>query len=187
MNLQHVNVKVFVEGQPSVDWKRLIEIFHRWVAEQSLEELLVDVADYRHVHHGPGVLLVGLEADYSLDQRGGRLGLRYNRKAALAGSNADRLRQAFRAAAKACRLLESELPGLRFSRRQFQVWINDRALAPNTADTFAAARPDIEAFLKNDFKGAEFDLRHDADPRHLFTVEIQTARPIDFAAVWPHA
>ncbi len=46
----------------------------------------------------PGLMLIGHEADYSLDQTDGVLGLRYNRKAPLAGTNLDRLIQATRAA-----------------------------------------------------------------------------------------
>ena len=59
-------------------------------------ELLLDVADYRHVPAGPGVMLIGNEGDYSVDNTGDRLGIRYNRKAALDGDNQDRLRQAAR-------------------------------------------------------------------------------------------
>ena len=55
MNVQHVNVKFFVDGELNVDWERFIEVFHVWVAEQSTDELLIDVADYRHVPMGPGL------------------------------------------------------------------------------------------------------------------------------------
>ena len=64
MNVQHVNVKFFVDGELNVDWERFIEVFHVWIAEQSTDELLIDVADYRHVPMGPGVILVGHEEDY---------------------------------------------------------------------------------------------------------------------------
>ncbi len=102
MQLQHVNVKIYVDGDLNVDPARFIEVFHRWIREQATNELLIDVADYRHVPSGPGVLLVGFEADYGMDNTGGRYGLRYNRKAPLEGSNADRVRQALRSAAYAC-------------------------------------------------------------------------------------
>src|SRR5687767_4206861 len=103
MNLQHVNVKILVEGGLTVDPERIVKVFHRWVGEQSMDELLVDVADYSHVPDGPGVVLVGLEADYSLDHMQGRSGLRYNRKGPLEGTNLDRFHQAFAAASEACR------------------------------------------------------------------------------------
>ena len=43
-----------------------------------------------------------------MDNTDNRLGVRYNRKAALEGNNEDRLKQATRAALTACRRLEEE-------------------------------------------------------------------------------
>ncbi len=84
---------------------------------------------------GPGIVLIGQEGDYSVDHTDNRLGVRYNRKSPLAGSNQDRLRQAARAALTAAQRLESE-PSLdgkfRFGGREIELFINDRLLAPNT-------------------------------------------------------
>ena len=78
----------------NADLAPVIPVFHSWIQDQIFAELLLDVADYRHVHHGPGLMLIGHEADYSLDQTDGVLGLRYNRKAPLPGTNLERsLRQ----------------------------------------------------------------------------------------------
>lgn len=183
MELQHVNVKIFVAGALSVDLEHLIKVFHRWTAEQSLDELLIDVADYQHVPAGPGIVLIGHEADYALDNADNRWGLLYNRKAALDGSNQDRFAQAFRSAANACLLLEKEFNGeLQFSRQEFQLLINDRALAPNTVETFETCRPEFENFLKSQLGCEQFTLKHDADPRRRFRVTITAAAPLDFAA-----
>jgi hypothetical protein len=179
MNFQHVNVKMFVEGELSVGPEQFIKVFHRWVAEQSLDEMLIDVADYSHVPSGPGVLLVGLEADYSLDHTGGRSGLRYNRKAPLEGSNQDRFRQAFAAASAACRRLETEFSGLKFSRREFDVFINDRALAPNTPETFAAFQPELEAFLRGMLGAQEFTFSPPGDRRRLLGATVKLDSPIE--------
>ena len=54
MDLQHVNVKIYVDGDLAVDPARFIEIFHGWIKEEAFDELLIDVADYRHVPDGPG-------------------------------------------------------------------------------------------------------------------------------------
>ena len=72
MDLQHVNVKFLVEGDLKVDPARFIEVFHQWIRDETLEELLIDVADYRHVPSGPGVMLIALEADYSMDHADNR-------------------------------------------------------------------------------------------------------------------
>ncbi len=41
----------------------------------------------RHVPAGPGIVLIGHEGNYSVDNTGNRLGVRYNRKAVLDGGN----------------------------------------------------------------------------------------------------
>ena len=106
MNLQHINVKFFVDGEMPVDLEQVVNAFHRWVADQSMEELLVDVADYRHVPCTPSVVLVGHEADYAIDYSQQRVGLVSNDKLAREGDNVDRFRHAFRSAGEACLKLE---------------------------------------------------------------------------------
>jgi hypothetical protein len=178
MELQHINVK----GDLPVDPAEFIPVFHQWVKDKVLDELLIDVADYRHVPAGPGVLLVGHEADYDMDNTDNRWGLRYSRKAPLAGSNEDRFRQAFRSAAHACGMLEKQFAGdsaLTFSRREFELFVNDRALAPNTPETFGACKPELESFLKNLLGHDEFELVHRAEPRRLFGVIISSAQPFE--------
>src|SRR5919198_4013028 len=101
IELQHINVKLFVNDPEKVDVQAVVPLFHRWIQGQIFDELLLDVADYSHVPDGPGVVLIGHEADYALDNTEGRLGVRYNRKASLPGCNRDRLIQATRAALNA--------------------------------------------------------------------------------------
>lgn len=179
MELQHVNVKIFVDGDLPVDPEQFINVFHSWTAEQSREELLIDVADYRHVPAGPGVVLVGHEADYAMDHAGRRWGLLYNRKVTTDGSNEDRFAQAFRAAASACLRLEDELPRLKFNRQEFQLLINDRALAPNVPETFEACRGEIASFLRTLLGHGDAVLTAEPDPRRRFGVMVQTGQPID--------
>jgi len=172
--LQHVIVKIPVDGDLGVEPGELIPVFHRWVATQAMPELLVDVADLRHVPAGPGVILVGSEADYSLDHSGGEWGLQYRRKDVVDGSNVDRLMQAFGAARHACDRLEQEFPGrIRFSRSRGDVIINDRALAPNTDETLRSAMPDLEQFARAALGPGPVEVtRHPGDPRRRFGARI---------------
>ena len=55
-------------------------MFHDWIQNQRLDELLIDVVDYRHVHDGPGVILIAHDAHYAFDTSEGRLGLLYSRR-----------------------------------------------------------------------------------------------------------
>jgi hypothetical protein len=180
MELQHVNVKLRIADAGGLDLLPLIPVFHSWIQGQVFADLLLDVADYRHVPAGPGVVLIGQEGDYSVDHADNRFGVRYNRKAPLDGSNQDRLRQAARAALTACQRLESE-PSLagnfRFAGREIELFINDRLLAPNQDSTRAAAHAELDAFFTKLFKGSEFKLSYAQDPRRLFTASATSAKP----------
>ena len=150
--LQHVNVKfpAATGNAGAVDLAQAIPVFHRWIQQQALPGLLIDVADYRHVPEGPGVVLVAHEAIYGLDLGGGRLGLLYNRRARLDAAPAAALPQAFRAALEACRKLEQEpefAGALSFEGGACEVVVNDRALAPNAAAGAARLRAELEPLL----------------------------------------
>jgi hypothetical protein len=173
MNVQHINIKFYLEHPETVNLAEYGAVFNAWIQTQRLEELLIDVADYLHVHHGPGIMLIGHEADYSLDNRAGRLGLLYNRKAQLEGATQDKLAQAILAALAAAQILEKE-NGLTFNGSEVQVIINDRLLLPNTAETFETLEPDLKLFFDRLYAGAHYHLAHNADPRERFTVNVKT-------------
>jgi hypothetical protein len=179
MQLQHVNVKLLVNNPEEVDLGPLIPVFHSWIQEQAFEELLLDVADYRHVPAGPGVVLIGHQANYSVDHTDERLGVRYNRKAVTNGNNQDALGQAMRATLLACQRLESEsrLEGkLRFNGQEIECFINDRLLAPNRDSTREAFCGDFDTFFGRLFGGSEYSLAYAREPRRLFGVSVKSSR-----------
>ena len=179
MELQHVNFKLRISNPGEVDLAPLIPVFHAWIQAQVFGDLLLDVADYRHVPAGPGVVLIGQEGDYSVDHTDNRLGVRYNRKAPLDGSNQDRLQQAARAALTASARLEAE-PQLeskfRFNGRDIELFINDRLLAPNRQETFRALQPEFDAFFQKLFHGDPYSLSYANEPRRLFAVTVKASR-----------
>ena len=185
MEFQHVNVKMFVAGELGFDPSRFINAFHQWIQAQAMPEMLIDVADYCHVPDGPGVLLVAHEADYSMDHTDGRWGLRYNRKATISGSNDDRFRQALSAAASACCRLEEDFAadGLHFGRTEFEVFINDRALAPNTPETSASFKSELSGCLTKLLGHSKFTLQLPRDPRQRVDAVVTTAQPFDLKAL----
>ena len=135
-------VKVYAEEPVEVQAHELIPVFHRWIQDQSLEhQLPIDVADYEHVHQGPGVVLACHEGHYSFDRSDGRRGLRYRHKGFVEA--ADPFRDALRAALTACLLLQDEesLGGrLRFSADKILLQIDDRLRAPNSPRTVVRVR-----------------------------------------------
>jgi len=171
--IQHINLKIFVAdagaGLSQSALADAIPVFHQWIRDSVCPEMLIDVADYRHVSAGPGILLIGHEANYSFDNRENRLGLLYNRKAALDGTFQSRLAQAHRAALDACDRLEREAPfrgKLKFDRNAIEVFINDRLLAPNNDETWQALRPELEKFF------GDSTIQKTGEPRDLFRVAI---------------
>jgi hypothetical protein len=180
MQLQHVNVKLLVQNGEAARLEPLIPVFHNWIESQNGGELLIDVADYTHVPAGPGIVLIGHEGNYSVDNTGNRLGVRYNRKAALDGGNQECLAQAARAALTACRRLEAEprLDGkFRFNGQDIEIFVNDRLIAPNTAATRAAFDADFHSFAQKLFRGKEYSISYSDHSRSLFTAYVKAARP----------
>jgi hypothetical protein len=182
MNLQHINLKFFVENPETVQLEKFAGIFNGWIQERAFDELLVDVADYRHVHHGPGILLIGHAADYSLDNTAGRLGLLYNRKTQMDGSTVDKLVQAARSALTAARRLEKD-HGLKFNGRELRLIVNDRLLAPNTLETFAALETELKSFFDRLYKGFSYELNQKPDPRQRFTVDVKAGAPFEIESL----
>lgn len=170
--VEHINVKIFVADGAEVDLDAAIPVFHRWIKDNVLPEMMIDVADYQHVPAGPGVMLIGHEANYSLDNRENRLGLLYNRKGALDGTFQSRLDQAHKAALAACDKLEAEevFGGkLKFNRNALELAVNDRLLAPNSDETWEVLRPGVE----ERFPG--YALKRTGEPRDLFRVTVTKA------------
>jgi hypothetical protein len=155
MDLYRFGIKLFAAGSPSVQLKGFVPIFHSWIQRQSVAgHQLIDVHDYSHIHHGPGVLLVAHEGNFSTDMDGGRLGLAYFRKLPAAGGG-NVLRACLETVKSGATLLEAEtsLGGLKFLKDELLVVANDRLLAPNDARTFQELKPALSSAFG---EGAEF-------------------------------
>lgn len=179
---EHLNVKIFARDGAAADLAAAIPVFHRWIQTNACEELLIDVADYRHVPAGPGVILIGHEANFSLDLSFHRLGLLYNRKAQRDGGPQDNLLQAFFAALTACRRLEEEPEfhgKLKFDAGHCEVIVNDRLLAPNTDETWNMLRPELASFFTGIYGRAGYMLERLGDARARFRAGVRTSDPLD--------
>jgi len=171
--MDHFCVKLFAVASPGFDLANAIPVFHRWIQNRVVGELLIDVADYRHVPDGPGVLLVAHEAHYSLDAAGALL---YNRRTALPGTPAEKIVQAWEAAKAAASILESEpeFSGkLLFDRGRCEISVNDRLLAPNTPETRATLEPHLRQVLDHAWGAGAYHLGAVGDARDLLTFAAQ--------------
>jgi len=172
-----VQIKYFVENPSAIELTPFIGIFQRWIQQQNLGELLVDVADYGHVVDGPGVILIGHESDYGIDKGGGRLGLLYTGKRIAEDTLPRQLVTAFHRALTACQLLEREpyfKGALKFRADEAEIRLVDRLRYPNRPATFVAVREDIQAALAEVYGNIPVGITSlNADPRLLFTVGVR--------------
>lgn len=180
MELQKLNVKIFVEQPNAIALADFIEIFHSWI--QATDGVYHDVADYSHMQAGPGIVLVANDANVSIDESGARRGLLFSQKAPLAGSNQDKLRAVLRAALENCCKLEAEpsLRGkLRFAANETVVSLNDRLVGENSPAAFDALKGDVEAVAKELFGGATVSVERDGDSRRQLNLHVKSAVAID--------
>jgi hypothetical protein len=181
MDLHKFGIKFFAPDAAKFDILKLIPVYHRWIQQHSLDDLLIDVADYSHVPAGPGVMLIAHEGNYALDETGHERGVVYYSKHTLNGEFSERLALVARKALKAARLLSEDatLEGeLKVSGNQLQFFANDRLVAPNTDAAFAELEPALRAFLNRLYAGAPYTLVRERDPKERLSVRVQTDTPV---------
>ena len=153
MDAMQIQIKLFLVEPAQVSAKDLVPVFHGWIQKQALPgELLLDVADYSHVHHGPGAVLIAHESHYALDQAEGRCGLLYVRKRESKPVDASaRLAQALRRALYAAQLIASDaaLNGrVSFRTDEWVLRTVDRLRAPNNEASFKMLRSELTTLLR---------------------------------------
>src|ERR1700742_419188 len=129
MNLHKIGIKFFATNGDRIEILKLIPMYHRWIQQDALEDLLIDVADYSHVPGGPGVMLIAHEGNYALDETNRERGVVYYSKVQLAGDLPVRLASVARKALKASQLIsgDAELEGaLKVPGNRLQFFANDR-------------------------------------------------------------
>lgn len=175
MDLQQINIKVFATEDSTVNYTNFISVFNRWIAEADSEDYL-NYADYSHVEAGPGVLLILKQANYSIDNAYDQPGLLYNRKHNVAGGNAEKIRQALTETLSKCELLEAseELENaIHFNGSDILFMINNRHIAPNTAETAEKIQADLEPVLKQMYGSDDFTIeRTSEDTRERFALRV---------------
>ncbi len=184
-------LKLFFQDDSDIAPESFIPVFHRWIQTQCLDELLIDVADYRHVHHGPAVVLIAHDAHYVVDLDEGQLGLLYSRRRethprreALT-SVPGRLASVLQCALAACQALEEEpefVGRLRFRTDALLLRVNDRLLAPNTLEAFDELRQDLAPLLASLY-GGQVNLTQRPEDSSRLTVRIDAAEAVDIGTL----
>ena len=171
-----------------VDEASFIPIFHEWIRVKKIPGALIDVADYRHVPEGPGIMLISHEINYAMEHGGGQFGLSAQRKMGEGASHQERIVNLVKRLALFGSLLESDgrLEGhLRLEGERFFYVANDRLRLPNTDEGFAALKPDLEAAAQTLYGGAApvTVTRVDNDPRDRLTAVVETTGTVNLSAL----
>ena len=176
MELHKFGIKFLATDAQGIDILKLIPIYHRWIQDKALDDLLIDVADYSHVPAGPGVMLIAHEGNYALDETGHERGIVYYSKQKLTGELPERFAQVAYKALKATQLMSSDadLEGaLHVSGTELQFFANDRLAAPNTAEAYDEIEPAFKRFLDRLYDGAPYTLSRENDPRERLSFKVQ--------------
>jgi hypothetical protein len=186
MNIERFCVKFFARPGSNIDDAVFISIFHEWIRHKKLGGVLLDVADYRHVPQGPGIMLITHEINFAMDHADGRFGLFAQRKLGQADNHRDRIVELVQATVELGTLLESDprVAGkLSLEGGMFHYMANDRLVAPNTESAFADLKPDLEAAATVIYPGRDVSLtRLENNPRDRLTVAVK-AGSMDLSAL----
>ena len=187
-----VDLKLFLQDASEIDLEDFIPVFHDWIQHQRLDELLIDVVDYRHVHNGPGVMLIAHDAHYAIDMGDGRMGLLYSRRREThparnaIQSATERLQSVLQCALAACRLLETEpsLQGrLKFRSDELLLRVNDRLVSP-TLTAFDDLQTHLQPLLAALYPDCQADVERCNGSDSRLAVAIKAAEDADVATLY---
>ncbi|MDX1413587.1 MAG: hypothetical protein R3293_05305 [Candidatus Promineifilaceae bacterium] len=179
MLAERISAKFIVTNPDVIDLPAIIPIFHRWIQEHAVDDVLIDVVDYKHVPQGPGILLVGHNGVYSLDMANGQPGLRYRQNRGWpVDTTAGRLRHVIHKALEGAQLLElsPELSGaVSFGTSEIELSFFDRLNAPNDPTSFSILKPELERISQLLYETADVEIKlSSSDPRRPLTVNISS-------------
>ena len=177
----------FLARDGAVDESFFIPIFHDWIRLKSLPGTLIDVADYRHVPDGPGIMLISFDINYAMEHGGGQFGLSAQRKLGQDGTHQERIVELAKRMALFGTLLEadSRLGGaFALEGGKFLYFANDRLRLPNTAEAFDAIQPDLAAAAAALYGDQPVTVTRLAnDPRERLTALVEASGPVSIASL----
>ncbi len=185
--VERLDLKLYARTAPPAE--ALIPVFHRWITQGALGEIWVDVADYRHVPGGPGVLLVAHHAHYGWDDSGAGWGLCLRQRRARRGTGpapvgqvlADALERLARAALALAR--EPELAGLAWRTDRWSVRVPDRLHAPSSPEHARALEHQVRHVFAERLPPGRGQFEPRADGRAPLGLDVTLEVPPDLAAV----
>lgn len=183
MEPHRIAVKLYLEDPAGLDPEELVPVFHRFIREDLVAGIPIDVARYGHVSDGPGIMIIGHQQDHALDLGGGRPGLSATRKRDGEGTLLHRILELVRASARLSVDLQAD-PDLGFRARvgtgEILITILDRYEAPNDDATLLKADPalrEVIAALSEDGGAGAATIERIGGARDPFAVRLLLDQP----------
>jgi len=178
MTPQRIATKFLVAPDPAAEvaLEPVIGLFHRFIQEQSLPGLLLDVADYAHVPDGPGVVLIGHDVDYGIDLGSGKAGLLVVRKRFGGMDFSELLRDTLGRALTAAQAIEQEgTTGLRFASDSLTLHCFDRLATPNSDASYETLRGQVAPVADRLYGASNYELDrvHAEDSRKALSISVR--------------
>lgn len=173
--MHRVGIKWLLDDQVTdFELADLIPIYHKWIQQELLDGLLIDVADYSHVQDGPGLMIIAHEGDFSMEEYvSSQRGMLYlAKRTAKKMTLYETLTQVAYRGLKACHLLESN-PYFQgnFCVNKFVCVANDRLRFKETKELSQS----LSVFAENFFQTAVLVKTLGQDPRERPTFLVQAS------------
>ena len=182
INLQNIQWKIHLDEATAGDPHDWFKVFATWIPDSP--EVFVDVADYSHVTDGPVIFLSGHNECYTFDKTTGRHGLLYERRQPVETANPETLRASLKTTLAHAARIEGDATFKvkpKFLAGDVKFIVNNRAIAPNTDETFAAVKPELSALLDAVYGAGNYALEREQDKRQRFMVHVKAKAPVTVA------
>lgn len=180
MEPHRISVKLYLEDPSALDPESVVPAFHRFIREDAVGGIPIDVARYAHVVNGPGVMIIGHQLDFAIDLAEGRPGISVTRKRDAQGGLADQVRELTAWAARLSLLLQDD-PAVgaaaTVSTGEVLVTILDRYEAPNDDETLVRAEPALREALGPLSECAALAVERLGTHRDPFAARVQVTSP----------
>jgi len=182
------NIKHYLQDGAALDQDALIPLFHEWIRDGLIsDDVMIDVADYRHVHEGPGVMLICHEAHYAMSESEGRPGVMYSRKRGESeGDLSSRLRAALTRSLLFCEAVEKATSldeSMRFNGGELLFQVGSRLALTNTEEDYQSVREPLQAFFDGLYGEDGCSLSREGNPRDCLTIRVKSTASVNVATL----